>query len=115
MFTGIIGAAMVIAGFIFLSLPISAPMSDGGSWSCRSGLGFGGAGDAARSEYQMRRTGDNLTRGPLAPERFPPLPNCDAARESRMLWAWPLVGVGALVILGAMFVDVGKPRPAGGR
>jgi len=79
---------------------------------CRSGLGFGGAGDRAASDYQSRRQVDELSRGPLTTrDRLAPLPNCEDARSARMMWAWPLVGVGALLVVGAVLVETDKRGP----
>jgi len=86
LFIGIIGAGLIILGLIALATGVNVDYDAG-----ILGHSPAGCGTAI--------VPDHMLGGQLAAD-------CQSALDSRRLWAWPALIVGAVATLGALFVGV---------
>jgi hypothetical protein len=106
-FIGIVGAVLVVAGLVFLNLPVNVTDSIGTSVPCGTPWNTSTA-DKAQRDYSVSREADSL----LGREVGSP-PDCTSALATRQMWAYPILIAGGLVTLGAAVVrSPNRPRPA---
>lgn len=102
----IAGAAVLLAGFIALLIPVSIPGPDGSI----------GCGNAIAADLSAARDADsgNLANLPILNEIVPHTDYaaaCESALSSRRSWAIPVTVVGLVVLVGSFFVG-GRSGPA---
>jgi hypothetical protein len=104
-FGAVLGAVLAVVGFIALVLPVSVDGLRAGQ-SCgtamRGASATARAVDAGRSFYE-EVNGVDLGYGESLVSR------CEDALGTRQAWAWPLLGVGVVALLGGIFVRPTRP------
>jgi hypothetical protein len=101
-FIGGVGVLAIIAGLVFLLLPISLQDSTGETVGCGAAMGSFSNNDVAASAYALHQEERRLTGNPYDPPAT--APNCGNAVAQRRMWAIPVAVVGLVVIVGAAVV-----------
>jgi hypothetical protein len=107
MFAAVLGGIMLAIGFFALALPITV---DDTADSVSCGSGFGGLSNDA----EMRDLGHDIGATMYGTASDSDLGGqCTDAISTRRAWGWPVGGVGAVVLLGALLIkQPGPQRPA---
>ena len=109
----LVGAALLIAGFIALLVPVSVSGNDG-SVGCGVPISGGDLTSARQKDNQnpSNAAGNIPVIGPIIQSVAPPsnyAADCSSAVHARLWWAIPLAVVGVLVIAGSFTVRDGRP------
>lgn len=119
LFAAVVGGILTLVGLIALSLPIS--VEDHISM-VECGSGFRGLSSEASLTDGGRSVGRAITGDFNAPA-VTLEEQCADKIGSRQAWGWPVGGIGAIVLLGALVIQTqqqpirprpGSPTPAGG-
>jgi hypothetical protein len=107
----LVGAVLLIAGFIALLVPISVSGNDG-SVGCGVPISGGDLTNARQKDNQnpSNAAGNLPVVGPVIQSIAPPsnyAADCTSAVQTRLWWAIPLAVVGVLVIAGSFTVRGG--------
>jgi len=109
----LVGAVLLIAGFIALLVPVSVSGNDG-SVGCGVPISGGDLTSAMQkdSNNPSNAAGNIPVVGPVIQSVAPPshyAADCSSAVQTRLWWAIPLAVVSVLVIAGSFTVRDGRP------
>src|ERR1700682_1524730 len=101
----LVGAVALIAGIIALLVPVSVSGTNGETIGC---------GNAVASDLSAAREADdtNLANLPVLNQIVPHtnyVAECESALSHRRAWSIPLAAIGAIAVVGLLFV---RGRPA---
>jgi preprotein translocase subunit SecG len=109
-FVLVVGAVALAVGIIGLLVPVSVSDGNGGSLGC---------GNAAISDLSSAREANNksVANIPILNQIVPHtdfVAECQAALSGRRSWTIPVTVIGAIAVIGAVFVRAGRSAGSGG-
>lgn len=113
--SGVLGAALLLAGVIGLLVPVSVSDDNGGSIGCGNVVASDDSGARSANDKANQKSGANIpVIGPVLGQivQHPDyVAKCDSARQSQGKWSIPLTVIGILVAGGAVLAEVLARRP----
>jgi hypothetical protein len=105
-----VGAVVLLVGLVGLLVPFSVSDGNGGSLGC---------GNAAVADLSSAREANNKSVAsiPILNQVIPHtdfVAECQSALSSRRSWTIPLIAIGAIALLAALFVRGGRLAGRGG-
>lgn len=110
LFAKIMGGVALLVGLLALVLPISVDRSSGGQLSC--GDGFKGLSEQAGYADAGREIADAMYPSAADDDVVSYEEQCADAIGIRRAWGWPVLALGGVVVVGAVFVQAPARRPA---
>ncbi|RZQ59855.1 hypothetical protein [Amycolatopsis suaedae] len=105
-FAALVAAALLIAGIIGLSVTVTATTATNRSVECGTGWA-----ESSASTFQSDLADAMFADARGTASRGNAESVCEEATTDRRLWAWPLVGLGAIGLFGALVVRREREEP----